>query len=95
MLIIDCHGHYTTAPDAHQQFRDQQIARLKDPSLRRAVARAHQRRRDPRDDREEPAEAAARARRRHHDLFAARLGDGASRRRRGDVAPPGRAPATI
>src|SRR4030095_7981362 len=33
MLIIDCHGHYTTAPDAHQQFRDQQLARLKDPRL--------------------------------------------------------------
>ena len=27
MLIIDCHGHYTTAPDAHQQFRDKQLAR--------------------------------------------------------------------
>jgi 4-oxalmesaconate hydratase len=32
MLIIDCHGHYTTAPAAHQKFRDQQIARLKDPT---------------------------------------------------------------
>jgi 4-oxalmesaconate hydratase len=31
MLIIDCHGHYTTAPAGHQQFRDQQLARLKDP----------------------------------------------------------------
>jgi 4-oxalmesaconate hydratase len=31
MLIIDCHGHYTTAPDAHQKFRDQQLAKLKDP----------------------------------------------------------------
>jgi 4-oxalmesaconate hydratase len=31
MLIIDCHGHYTTAPVGHQQFRDQQLARLKDP----------------------------------------------------------------
>jgi len=33
MLIIDCHGHYTTAPAAHQKFRDQQIARIDDPSL--------------------------------------------------------------
>jgi len=33
MLIIDCHGHYTTAPAAHQKFRDQQIARIEDPSL--------------------------------------------------------------
>ena len=33
MLIIDCHGHYTTAPSAHQTFRDGQIARIKDPGL--------------------------------------------------------------
>lgn len=33
MLIIDCHGHYTTAPDAHQAFRKEQLARLEDPSL--------------------------------------------------------------
>lgn len=32
-MIIDCHGHYTTAPPAHQAFRDQQIARLEDPLL--------------------------------------------------------------
>ena len=32
MLIIDCHGHYTTAPNAHQKFRDQQVAHLKSPS---------------------------------------------------------------
>jgi 4-oxalmesaconate hydratase len=33
MLIIDCHGHYTTAPAAHQAFRDQQMARIKHPAL--------------------------------------------------------------
>ena len=27
-MIIDCHGHYTTAPAALQKFRDQQIAGL-------------------------------------------------------------------
>ena len=27
-MIIDCHGHYTTAPAPHQQFRDAQLARL-------------------------------------------------------------------
>jgi len=32
-MIIDCHGHYTTAPAALQEFRDAQLARLKDPSL--------------------------------------------------------------
>lgn len=31
MLIIDCHGHYTTAPAALQRFRDEQLARLRDP----------------------------------------------------------------
>jgi 4-oxalmesaconate hydratase len=30
-MIIDCHGHYTTAPAAHKQFRDDQLARLADP----------------------------------------------------------------
>ncbi len=32
-LIIDVHGHYTTAPGEHQAFRDAQLARLADPSL--------------------------------------------------------------
>jgi len=40
MLIIDCHGHYTTAPEPHQKFRDAQLARLKDPT---AVAPVTQR----------------------------------------------------
>jgi 4-oxalmesaconate hydratase len=31
-MIIDCHGHYTTAPRALQEFRDRQIAALSDPS---------------------------------------------------------------
>jgi 4-oxalmesaconate hydratase len=31
-MIIDCHGHYTTAPKALQSYRDAQIAALKDPS---------------------------------------------------------------
>lgn len=33
MLIIDCHGHYTTAPEPHQQFRAAQLAAFADPSL--------------------------------------------------------------
>jgi len=33
MLIIDCHGHYTTAPDGHQAYRKAQLARLEDPGL--------------------------------------------------------------
>lgn len=33
-MIIDCHGHYTTAPPAHQAWRDSQCAALNDSSLR-------------------------------------------------------------
>ena len=25
-MIIDCHGHYTTVPQAHKQFRERQLA---------------------------------------------------------------------
>ena len=32
-MIIDCHGHYTTAPDPHQDYRAAQMARLQNPSL--------------------------------------------------------------
>jgi 4-oxalmesaconate hydratase len=32
-VIIDCHGHFTTAPAAHKRFREAQLARLADPSL--------------------------------------------------------------
>ena len=31
-MIIDCHGHYTTAPKALQVYREAQIAGLKNPS---------------------------------------------------------------
>src|SRR5215469_12707929 len=30
-MIIDCHGHYTTAPKALELFRNAQIAALNDP----------------------------------------------------------------
>jgi 4-oxalmesaconate hydratase len=32
MMIIDCHGHYTTAPAELQKYRESQIAGLKDPA---------------------------------------------------------------
>ncbi|MEV8559149.1 amidohydrolase family protein [Streptomyces sp. NPDC051917] len=32
-MIIDVHGHYTTAPRTHQAFREAQLACLADPSL--------------------------------------------------------------
>ena len=31
-MIIDCHGHYTTAPKALENWRNAQIAGIKDPS---------------------------------------------------------------
>ncbi|MDP9417198.1 MAG: amidohydrolase [Actinomycetota bacterium] len=31
-MIIDIHGHYTTTPPAHQQYRDDQLAALTDPA---------------------------------------------------------------
>jgi len=31
-VIIDIHGHYTTAPQAHQDFRNEQLAALDDPA---------------------------------------------------------------
>jgi len=30
-MIIDCHGHYTTAPKELQDYRDKHVAELKDP----------------------------------------------------------------
>ena len=58
-MIIDCHGHYTTAPAAHQRFRDAQLAGLKDPRAAAGHTGRHLRRRDPREHREEPAAPAA------------------------------------
>jgi 4-oxalmesaconate hydratase len=39
-MIIDCHGHYTTAPAELQAFRDAQIAALQDPSKAPRIAPA-------------------------------------------------------
>ena len=55
-LIIDCHGHYTTAPPAHDQWREAQKAAFKDGRGAAALP-GDLRRRDPRDDRDEPAQA--------------------------------------
>jgi 4-oxalmesaconate hydratase len=37
-MIIDCHGHYTTAPKALEDWRKRQIAALDSPSLAPAVS---------------------------------------------------------
>ena len=38
-MIIDCHGHYTTAPGPLQDFREQQIKALDDEALMAALTR--------------------------------------------------------
>ena len=35
-MIIDCHGHFTTAPKELQAFRDEQIEGLKHPEQARS-----------------------------------------------------------
>ncbi len=38
-MIIDCHGHYTTAPAQLQEFRDRQVAHFEDPAKPAPVLR--------------------------------------------------------
>jgi 4-oxalmesaconate hydratase len=40
-MIIDCHGHYTTAPKGLQAFRDAQLAELKNPPATRSKGPIH------------------------------------------------------
>ena len=83
VMIIDCHGHYTTAPGELQKFRDAQIAGLKagvDVPLERSGKNL--RRSDSRQPGECAAEAATRARHGSHDFLAARLRHGPPRRQR-------------
>ena len=42
-MIIDFHGHYTTAPEALEAWRERQIEGISDPA-NRAVRAEHQRR---------------------------------------------------
>src|SRR3954471_20349400 len=37
-MIIDCHGHYTTAPKPFREYRQRQIQSLKDASLNPVTA---------------------------------------------------------
>ena len=37
-MIIDCHGHYTTAPKALEDWLNRQVAGIKDPSAKPRVA---------------------------------------------------------
>ena len=91
MLIIDCHGHYTTVRTRISSSATSS-SRAEGSEPAGAVAGAHQRRRDPRDHREEPAQAQRGA---DITLFSCaprrwRITSATKRRRR-----PGREPATI
>ena len=44
-MIIDCHGHYTTAPKALEDWRNAQIAGIKDPVAKALAVRAEDLRR--------------------------------------------------
>ncbi len=66
MLIIDCHGHYTTAPEPHQKFREAQLVRIKDSTLPAPVPQQVSDDEIREIDRDQPASSAARARRRPH-----------------------------
>ena len=92
-MIIDCHGHYTTAPKQHQGWREQQIAALDDH------ANVPPRPNISDDEIRETIENAQlklqqRARHRPHDLLAARGRHGASHRQRRDQRGLGARSAT-
>ena len=82
-MIIDCHGHYTTAPAQHEAWRRQQIEAhnagrsapprpaISDDEIRASIVNGQ-------------LQATARARHRRHDLLAQGRGDGASFGRRED-----------
>ena len=90
-MIIDVHGHYTTAPKALETWRNRQIAGITDPSRApRVVGAEDQRRRDPRDDRGEPAQTDEGARIGPDDLQPARELHGPPHRRLPGVVDLGR-----
>ena len=40
-MIIDCHGHYTTAPKSLWDYRDKQVSVFDDPKALAALAEPH------------------------------------------------------
>ena len=80
-VIIDIHGHYTTAPQALQDFRDAQLACARRPGAAGAARCADQRRRDPGERRAQPAADPAGARRRPDAVVAEGVRDGTPRPR--------------
>ena len=80
-MIIDCHGHYTTAPPALGAWRDQQIAGLNDPATAPRPADLNISDDELRESIEaNQLRADGRPRDRHDDLLPARLLHGPPRR---------------
>jgi 4-oxalmesaconate hydratase len=75
-MIIDCHGHYTTAPKELEAFRQKQIAELKEPSSARSKGTISISDDQIRNPSRTPAEAPARARHGRHDLLSPAAGMG-------------------
>jgi 4-oxalmesaconate hydratase len=81
-MIIDIHGHYTTAPKALEDWRNRQIAGIKDPSAMPKVSELKISDDELRESIEsQPAEEDEGARLRPHHLFAARQLHGPPHRR--------------
>ena len=90
-MIIDVHGHYTTAPKALEDWRNRQIAGIKDPSAMPKASELKISDDELREiDRRQPAEEDAGARQRPHHLLAARQLHGAPHRRLPGVVDLGR-----
>ena len=81
-MIIDCHGHYTTAPDELGEYREQQKAELKANPDHQAQKGTLEISDDQLRDSVESAQLKLQreARNRCHDLLATRELDGSSHR---------------
>jgi len=83
-LIVDCHGHYTTEPEALNVFRAAQIASAEGSVEKAFRRRSEDQRRSAARKRAAAAEFPARARHRCDAVFAPRRRHGQSHRHRGD-----------
>ena len=90
-MIIDVHGHYTTAPKALEDWRNRQIAGIKDPAARPKASELKISDDELREsiDRQ-PAQEDAGARQRPHHLQPARQLHGAPHRRLQRIVDLGR-----
>ena len=94
-MIIDCHGHYTTAPKALEDWRNQQIAGIKDPARSPGSSDLKISDDELRETIEsQPAAADEGARQRPDDLQPARQLHGPPHRRLRGQSAPGRRSAT-